>query len=145
LHMKCYLSESTIRIIQYHIDARRAKQKAEHKANLKIMGPLYEKRRPPRDKAWRRCVQGRRRAKKRQNGPSDRPIIIQAYLKKAKHSCYWCGKRLGKVWHADHVTPLCRGGQHIAANIVKSCPACNLAKSGSSPNDWIKSGQLVML
>jgi 5-methylcytosine-specific restriction endonuclease McrA len=41
--------------------------------------------------------------------------------------CAYCGA-MPEVLEMDHVTPLARGGRHIASNIVPSCKPCNSAK-----------------
>jgi 5-methylcytosine-specific restriction endonuclease McrA len=71
---------------------------------------------------------------------------IRKHISSAKNVCYWCGKRLyGRNWHMDHVIPLSKNGNHIASNIVKSCPACNLSKGKKMPHEWTGAKQLVML
>ena len=65
-------------------------------------------------------------------------------IKVKKDICYWCGKKLNGKYHLDHVIPLHKGGKHIVANIVASCPHCNLSKGSKMPNEWISEGQLVL-
>lgn len=69
---------------------------------------------------------------------------IDAYRKIKKDNCYWCGCRLGPDYHMDHIVPISKGGRNIVANIVASCPACNLKKHAKMPNDFIEEGQLVL-
>lgn len=77
---------------------------------------------------------------------SDPASIIVITLKRTKHVCYWCGKRLGPTgWHMDHLIPFSKGGTHTAANIVKSCAFCNESKSGTHPNDWYRNKQALLL
>lgn len=33
-----------------------------------------------------------------------------------------------QCWHMDHVVPIARAGGHTRANVVASCPTCNLRK-----------------
>ena len=87
----------------------------------------------------------RRRARERGN-IIDVSSVIHLALKNAKQICYWCGVRLyGRKYHIDHVVPLSKGGGHAASNIVKSCSECNLRKSDKTPNEFIITGQLVLL
>jgi hypothetical protein len=91
-------------------------------------------------------VKRHKRRMKQNNSTKDTSAIIRKSIMKAKSVCYWCGSSLsGKKWHMDHVVPLCRGGDHSAANVVKSCPDCNQKKGGKMPNDFIQEGQLVLL
>lgn len=53
--------------------------------------------------------------------------------------CAYCGKPLGKVFHADHVAPIYRGwtgstrpkraGEDVEENLFPACPRCNIRKS----------------
>ena len=59
--------------------------------------------------------------------------------------CAYCGQPLGRVFHADHVAPLYRGwtrlrpkhaGDDAEANIVPTCPRCNIRKGVLSLEDF---------
>lgn len=50
--------------------------------------------------------------------------------------CYWCEKKIGKLYHVDHVIPLAKGGKHTISNIVISCPTCNLQKNAKDPYEF---------
>lgn len=54
--------------------------------------------------------------------------------------CYWCGKRVGKAYHVDHVIPLSKGGGNGPENLVVACPKCNLSKWAKMPHEF--SGRL---
>ena len=53
--------------------------------------------------------------------------------------CAYCGKPLGKIFHADHVAPIYRGwegrirperaGEDVKGNLFPSCPRCNNRKN----------------
>lgn len=59
--------------------------------------------------------------------------------------CNWCGKRLAKEKaHMDHIVPLYRGGAHALYNLCWACSFCNVSKGPKMPNQWIRSGQLVL-
>lgn len=51
--------------------------------------------------------------------------------------CAYCGKLL--VWntfHIDHVLPLRRGGTNAYANLLASCPPCNMTKKSRTPEEF---------
>ena len=60
--------------------------------------------------------------------------------------CAYCGKPLGKVFHADHVAPIYRGwtdasrpkraGKDVAENLFPACPRCNIRKATFSVEDF---------
>jgi len=68
---------------------------------------------------------------------------IKAQYGRQKGKCYWCGKKLSKPYHLDHVVPLSRGGSNSPENIVISCPPCNLSKGNKLPHEWIEGGRLL--
>ncbi len=60
-------------------------------------------------------------------------------LKRAATHCHYCllpfGRARGKS--TDHVTPLCRGGRHVASNIVICCKPCNATKWSKPISEWV--------
>lgn len=54
--------------------------------------------------------------------------IVAAY----KGRCAYCGVKSEKLTQ-DHVTPLSRGGHHIAENVVPACLPCNQHKHAGPP------------
>lgn len=44
------------------------------------------------------------------------------------HRCVYCKKRYKGKLTQDHITPLSRGGNHTASNIVPACKSCNSKK-----------------
>ena len=51
--------------------------------------------------------------------------------------CYWCREKvLTAKCHADHITPLSKGGPHSVENLCVSCPKCNHAKSAKLLEKW---------
>ena len=64
-----------------------------------------------------------------------------AQAERQHYRCYWDKKhRLGQRphidYHPDHVMPLALGGSNDAANIVASCPSCNMSKGAKHPIEW---------
>ncbi len=54
-------------------------------------------------------------------------------FKRDAFTCRYCGKRPPEVMlEADHVVPVCEGGDNGQANLVTACFACNRGKGGTS-------------
>ena len=50
--------------------------------------------------------------------------------------CYICSEPVSPSdWHADHVIPIFKGGQHCYANLRVAHPRCNLTKADADPRD----------
>jgi 5-methylcytosine-specific restriction endonuclease McrA len=47
------------------------------------------------------------------------------------HRCAYCGER--KPLTQDHITPISKGGEHTASNIVPACQSCNSRKGARLP------------
>lgn len=81
------------------------------------------------------------------------PQQIKDQLKRQKHKCYYCQKRLQKakgkyIYHIEHTFPLSRvAGTNIPANsidyLVLSCPTCNLSKGNKFPWEFAEGGRLL--
>ena len=59
-------------------------------------------------------------------------IQLKELIDRSK-KCYWCEKKIGKLYHIDHVIPLASGGLHTISNLVVSCRQCNLSKNAKDP------------
>lgn len=77
--------------------------------------------------------------------PAHEPLTNAQARKRLRHitSCAYCGLDGTyshgpdqNYWHIDHVTPTSKGGQSIAANLVKSCATCNTAKGANTGAEW---------
>jgi hypothetical protein len=131
------------------------KSYAKHSEKIKAYNAKWAKANPDKKRKYNQKwaknnpemlkARNHKRRMLKASGPSDKSSIIQENLKKVPNKCYWCGKSLNKNWHMDHVIPLCLGGSHTSANIVKSCPTCNHSKGGKHPAKWKAVRQLVML
>jgi 5-methylcytosine-specific restriction endonuclease McrA len=84
-----------------------------------------------------------RRAQKLNSGGTFKPKdIIDKY--KAQHGkCFYCGIKLNKKYHIDHVVPLSRGGSNFIDNIVLACPSCNCSKGNKMLHEWCLSSRLI--
>jgi len=57
--------------------------------------------------------------------------------------CHVCGELVDPDnWHIDHLLPLSRGGQHVAANVAVAHPKCNGARR-ARPAGY-KAGEIVV-
>ncbi len=84
-----------------------------------------------------------RRARLRNAQGSHTAQDIQEQHKRQKGKCYWCGSKLPKRYHIDHVIPLSRGGSNDASNLVIACQKCNLSKHDRLPHEWPRGGRLL--
>lgn len=86
-----------------------------------------------------------RRMKQLCNTNPDAKKAIKLIRLNAK-KCFYCGcKVTRKTLHIDHVKPIAKGGFHTAFNLVPSCKKCNYSKGSKQPNDFIKSGQQLLV
>jgi hypothetical protein len=65
--------------------------------------------------------------------PKFRQRVIQTFAR----TCYWCKRKGitaldpdGRAWHMDRLSPGACGGKYSLGNVVLSCAACNLTRSG---------------
>lgn len=84
----------------------------------------------------RRALQGNA-----EGSHTDRDVKRQHSAQKGR--CYWCGKKVGKVYHVDHIVPLSRGGSDSPENLVIACPHCNVSKRNRLPHEWPEGGRLL--
>ncbi len=85
----------------------------------------------------------RRKAQKRKAGGSYTSQELREQFQRQKARCYYCKAKLAKVWHADHVIPLSKGGTNDIGNIVIACQTCNLRKSAKLLHEWPEGGRLL--
>jgi 5-methylcytosine-specific restriction endonuclease McrA len=68
---------------------------------------------------------------------------IKRQHKAQKGKCYYCGIKVGKNYHVEHVIPLSRGGSDGPENIVIACQGCNCSKGDKLPSEWDGSNRLL--
>ena len=131
-----------------HFDVLRQKEKAWREANkeslhqkkqqysmenrerLNIAARLYASTHPEQ----RQANEQRRRARK--NGAAINDFTHSQWLAMQSHydhRCVYCGKRRKGKLTQDHITPLSKGGNHTASNIVPACRSCNAKKLVGPP------------
>lgn len=91
-------------------------------------------------RAVQKAAQSVRRGRKKGAEGSYTANDVAAQYKRQKGTCYWCGRRVGKTYHVDHVIPLAKGGSNGPDNIVIACPQCNQSKNDKLPHEWEGSG-----
>jgi 5-methylcytosine-specific restriction endonuclease McrA len=68
---------------------------------------------------------------------------VAAQRTRQKGRCYYCGEKVGRHYHVDHVVPLSReGSSNDSSNLVITCHSCNESKRDRLPHEWAKSGRL---
>lgn len=88
----------------------------------------------------RRAIAKNYKARRRsQEHSGDSTAAIMAWECAAPKVCHWCGARCVENYHIDHYQPLAKGGRHEVANLVISCPPCNLRKNAKDPYEFAAS------
>lgn len=98
---------------------------------------------PEKHREVRRAKEQRRRARKHNAEGTHTAADIQAQYERQNGRCYYCGLKVGKKYHVDHVTPLSRGGSDGPENLVVTCGGCNLRKNDKLPHEWPEGGRLL--
>lgn len=83
----------------------------------------------------------RNRAKQVEGSYTRSDVLVQ--YNRQHGCCYYCGEKLGKIYHVDHVIPISRGGANDPCNLVLTCPFCNLSKGDKLPSEWPQGGRLL--
>lgn len=82
---------------------------------------------------------------KRLGAPSlpDASLAIGRIMEMDNAVCIYCQKVCRPT--VEHIMALASGGYHAAFNIAAACMECNLAKRATHPNQFIKTGQLLLV
>jgi 5-methylcytosine-specific restriction endonuclease McrA len=77
-----------------------------------------------------------RRARKLNAPGTHTAVDIAAQRKRQRGRCYYCGEKVGRRWHVDHVEPISREGSNGDDNLVIACAFCNLSKADKLLTEW---------
>lgn len=98
---------------------------------------------PEWERNWRKRNPEKTRTNSRNSHLKRRMIVgthtaddVKRQYKSQKGKCYWCGEKVGKSYHVDHVIPVSKGGTNYPENIVIACPRCNISKGAKLPHEW---------
>lgn len=81
--------------------------------------------------------------KERKLGKLPRGTILRIGLAQ-RWKCAICAIGIRRLFHADHIMPLSRGGLHKGSNMQLLCVTCNLRKNAKDPIDYMQSlGRLI--
>lgn len=70
---------------------------------------------------------------------------IHQMLRDQNYTCFYCVSVIHFAnHHKDHLVPLAMWGPNHIANIVLSCPECNLSKGSKDPFHFIKTTKLQL-
>lgn len=78
----------------------------------------------------------KRRARKSNADGTATAEQIKARFQYHENRCYYCGDSESGL-HIEHRIPLSRGGSNWPANLVPSCPTCNLSKHAKTEKEFI--------
>lgn len=98
----------------------------------------YRKRHPERHKANHRVrmFEYRTRKKVTSDGTVTDEVLARLY---GQPECHYCGEKTPDALRTvDHKTPLARGGEHTAANLVMACRACNSSKRDMTEEEFFQ-------
>lgn len=90
----------------------------------------YKRQNPDRVKAW---------AANRKKGGAKLPgAYVKQLLSAQRGKCAACAKRLGRLFHLDHILPIALGGTGERTNFQILCATCNLKKAAKHPVDFMR-------
>jgi len=115
------------------------KYRDTHREQRNARARIYRQAHADEIRAKNRAYKARKRGAEGKHTATD--VTIQYERQHGK--CYYCGRKLGKVYHVDHVVPLSRGGSNDPSNLVVACPNCNVEKRNKMPHEWPKGGRLL--
>ena len=98
-------------------------------------------RRKEHNRKWnperKKASSHKRRALKANADGSATAEQIKARFQYHENRCYYCGDNESGL-HIEHRIPLSRGGSNWPANLVPSCPSCNLQKGTKTETEFKK-------
>ena len=112
-----------------------ARSYAAHRKVRSRQRSQWRKQNPDACRARTMSANARRRARRASATGSFTQADVDAQYKRQRGRCYWCGERVGRKYHVDHVVPLSRGGGNGPENLVISCATCNVRKNDRLPHE----------
>lgn len=158
--LRIYMREYLRAYVKKNPERRKAIQATYRAKNAdKIRQDMKERRRTQRDafrkyhRKWAiknpdtlRASKARRRAREaKAEGNGYTALELKQLLTKQRWKCVYCNANLKRRgYHADHRTPLAKGGANTIRNIQMTCPTCNQKKSARDPIDYaLELGRLL--
>lgn len=77
-----------------------------------------------------------RKARMRAAGKMATKEELAELYEQSEDSCMYCGIRLHKEYHLEHMTPIVRGGTNNIENLAIVCADCNLSKGDKTFEEW---------
>lgn len=115
-----------------HIRAYEARYRAENADRVKEKNAAWWRAHPEEVRAYLST----RRTRKAQAGGKHGAADLRAQYAAQRGLCYYCETPLNGVFHADHKTPVSRGGTSWPENMCCACPACNLRKRALTEDEF---------
>lgn len=112
--------------------ARVAAWAAAHREEVNARTAAYHAAHPEQNRAHTRNRRARLRCAPGTHTAAD---VAAQYLRQHGR-CYWCGAKVAKEYHVDHVFPVTKGGSNGPDNLVVTCPTCNLSKAARLPHEF---------
>lgn len=121
-------------------NTKHRERRAEQAKQRRLDNPERER---AHDATWRKNHPEEARAKGRNRHArlasaegSHTAADVAAQRARQKGRCYWCGVKVGRSYHVDHVVPLARGGSNGPENLVIACARCNCSRGALLPHEW---------
>ena len=85
----------------------------------------------------RRAINQKSKERREAAGDRDLSALTAAALRLQGNACYYCGETIS-IWnaHGEHKTPVARGGQTTATNVVAACARCNREKHSKTETEY---------
>lgn len=118
-HQRLYRTNNLARMLELEAQSREKYRDQRNEAQR-----TYHKTHPDVASA----ATGRRRARKACIALNDLSAAQWQEIKAAYgFRCVYCGRKMQRLT-MDHITPLSKGGNHTASNVVPACQSCNARK-----------------
>ena len=113
--------------------ARDAKYRPGRQASANETVTRWRRKNPERARAISKRSAGRRRGAPGRFTAEE----MRAQFTLQQGHCYYCACTLPAAWHAEHKTPIARGGTSWPENMVCSCGDCNRRKGTQTAEEFI--------